>query len=114
MNAIESAATIFSDEELDLIKSDPYQVIINKLQELKDNNNPWFKQEVESFAHRIAGIDYNHSENRMKGVRYDAKKDRYIAEKWHDGKVKSILTTNNRQKAIDAYVDFCTKNGYKI
>lgn len=108
MSNIESGATLFTHEEIELYKSTPYYPIIQKLYDLMLNPNPAYTPIIISFAERIADVDAEVAEDKLVGITYYKKKNCYTAERSVNGVRHFIKKSPSKQEVIKALLEFCT------
>lgn len=111
MSNIESGATLFTHEEIELYKSTPYYPIIQKLYDLMLNPNPAYTETINVFAERIASIDAEISRGaRYKGISFLKDKGLYKCEKILNGKLHYIKKSKSYEVVEQALIEFCSKH----
>jgi len=106
---LESALSQLNDDEMNLITKEPYAPLINLLNSVDPQDNP-YKKVIDTLCQNIAGIDYNNSNSRMVGISYSITKNRYTAEKTINGKYYFIKCSINKNTCEQALISFCEQH----
>lgn len=113
---LESKLNNNSLEELEMISSDPFGSVINKILHINLNPTAAHKKAIMEFSKKLALIDSNKSMNGKIGKYIRYRKDRryWVAVRFIKGKSVTIKQSVSRQVVEDAYIEYCIKNDIDI